>query len=568
MSTVAMAGRGPGTGLLVRLAVRRDRVMVPVWLGVLLLVDLASAASVPGLYPTEAERVKAAEAVNASPGIVALYGPILDVHSTGELAMTKMTVLYAVFVALMMLFVVRRHTRLDEENGQAELLGGTAITSEAPLTAALTFGAGVAVLLGVLTTLVNAAAGLPLGGSVAFGASWAGIALVAVGLTLVACQLSASSRTCAGIASGAIGVLFVLRAVGDTTDASWLSWLTPFGWNTQLRAYGDTRWWVLLLYVALAVALVGTARLLRSRRDLGSGMLAPRPGPATGSPRLADAIALSLRLHTPMLVGWTVGIAVTGLVFGAITPSFDAFDSGTVQDLLERVGGAGAFRDTLLGAVISVLAAGGDLLRRRGGQPRRQRRARRPHRAGARHRHVALAGVPGHHAGGAGRRSPGCCSSAVSRSPSASAATPTTPSAGWSPRPSPRRRRCGRWSRWPSLCFAFRSRWALLGWGIVVLFGTLGQIGELLNLPSWVLDLSPYSHAPRMPLEDFELGPCARPDRDRRRAARSGLAALPHPRHRLSSVEVRDPVERTAAERPHGQRRRRRAGPGRAAGHR
>ena len=51
MSTAVVSGRGPGTGLLVRLAVRRDRVMVPVWLAVLLLVDLASAASVPGCTP-------------------------------------------------------------------------------------------------------------------------------------------------------------------------------------------------------------------------------------------------------------------------------------------------------------------------------------------------------------------------------------------------------------------------------------------------------------------------------------------------------------------------------------
>ena len=47
---------------------------------------------------------------------------------------------------------------------------------------------------------------------------------------------------------------FGLRAVGDTA-VSWLSWLSPFGWSTQLRAYGDTRWWVLLLYVALAGVL-------------------------------------------------------------------------------------------------------------------------------------------------------------------------------------------------------------------------------------------------------------------------------------------------------------------------
>ena len=56
------------------------------------------------------------------------------------------------------------------------------------------------------------------------------------------------------------------------------------------------------------------------------------------------------------------------------------------------------------------------------------------------------------------------------------------------------------------LCFALRSRWALVGWGFVVVFATLGQVGELVGLPRWVLDLSPYSHAPKMPVAPFELG--------------------------------------------------------------
>ncbi len=506
MSTALPTTRAVGAGLLVRLAARRDRVMVPVWLGVLLLVCLASAAAVPGLYATEAERVKAAEAINASPGIVALYGPILDVHSTGELAMTKMTVLYAVFVAIMMLFVVRRHTRLDEENGQAELIAGTAISGDAPLVAALTFGAGVSVVLGLLAAAVNTAGGLPLVGSLAFGASWAGIGLVSAGLTALACQISPSSRTCAGIAASAIGLLFVLRAVGDTTEAAWLSWLTPFGWGTRLRAYADTRWWVLLLYPALAIALAGAARWLRSHRDLGAGLVAPRPGPATGSPRLADAIALSIRVHTPMLVGWTFGMAVCGLVFGAITPSFDAFDSGGIQDMLQRIGGAGAFRDTLLGAVISVLAVVVTCFAiaviGHGGSDEHDGRTEQVLATATSRSRAFLAtalvalvaatwlllvtGVA--LALGVGNDTDHSFGRLVASSLAQAPAVWTVVALA-------------------VLGFAFRSRWALAGWGLVVLFATLGQIGELLDLPGWVLDLSPYSHAPRMPLADFEVLP-------------------------------------------------------------
>jgi ABC-2 type transport system permease protein len=501
--------------LLLRLAWRRDRIMIGVWYGILLLVLLASAASTATVYASPADRVQAAQAINASPGLVALYGPILDVHSEGELAMTKMTVVYAVLVALMLLFVVRRHTRLDEENGQAELLGGTAITSRGPLAAALTFGAGVALLLGLLAAVVNAASGLPAAGSVAFGACWAGTGLVATGLTALACQISPSARTCAAIAASAIPALFVLRAVGDTTDASWLSWLSPFGWNTQLRAFSGTRWWVLLLYVAAAAALAGVAWAVRGGRDLGSGLVEPRPGPATGSPRLADAIALSLRVHAPMLVGWTVGIAVLGLVFGAISPSFDAFDSPNIEKLLQRLGGAGAFRDTLLGAVVSVVAlivtCFAIAVVNHGGADEQDGRteqvlatATSRSRAFLATAVVAIGGVTWLLAVAGLTLAIGVGSSSdhsfgrLVASPIAQAPAVWTVTA-----------LC-------LLCYALRSRWAVLGWGLVVLFATLGQIGELLQLPDWTLQLSPYTHSPVMPLQPFELGPAL---------ALSGIAA-------------------------------------------
>ena len=82
-----------------------------------------------------------------------------------------------------------------------------------------------------------------------------------------------------------------------------------------------------------------------------------RTGPGTGSPRLANAIALSLRLHTPMLVTWTVATAVMGLVFGAIAPQIgDLLDSPSARRMMERLGGVGALQDTLIAAELSVLA--------------------------------------------------------------------------------------------------------------------------------------------------------------------------------------------------------------------
>ena len=55
--------------------------------------------------------------------------------------------------------------------------------------------------------------------------------------------------------------------------------------------------------------------------------------------------------------------------------------------------------------------------------------------------------------------------------------------------------------------YALRSGWAAAGWVLLVAFLTLGQLGELLRLPTWVIHLSPYVHVPRMPAEPFAWQP-------------------------------------------------------------
>ena len=497
-----------GAATLTGKSLRRDRLMIAIWLAILGSVCYASAAATESLYPTVADRVSAAAALNASPGVVALYGPIVDPHSLGELAMTKMTVLYAVFVALLLAVIVRRHTRLEEESGQAELLGGTAVGRDAVLAAALTESVIVAGAVGGLAALACVAGGLPVSGSVAFGASWAGIGLFAAALTAVACQLSASARTCAAFSAAAIGGLFLVRAVGDTTTP-WLSWLSPFGWSTKLHAWSGTRWWVLGLYVVGALFLVAIAQVLQVRRDLGAGMLAPRPGPETASPHLADALTLTVRSNISMLIGWSLAMGVLGSVLGSIAPNIGSvLESSAARAMMERIGGPGAMEDTMLAAELSILAVVVTCFAvavvAHGGRDEHQGRtgqvlATATSRAAVFWATAAVAvlgstwllalggvavgfgyGIAGGHLWTALAN---IVPAALVQAPAVWLVTALAVAA-----------------------FALRSSWAAAGWAFIAGFLTLGQLGELLQLPQTVIKLSPYVHSPRMPAEPFTSG--------------------------------------------------------------
>jgi ABC-2 type transport system permease protein len=498
-----------GTWPLTRAALRRDRVLVTVWVLLLVVVVYASASATVSIYPTAADRVQAAEAINSSPAIVALYGPILDVRSEGELAMTKLTVLYAAFVALLFLVLVRRHTRTEEESGRAALLGATAVGRDAQLAAAVLESGSVAAALGILAAVACVVGGLPVVGSIGFAASWVGVSWVAIGLTAVACQLSASARTCAALAGAGIAVLFGLRVVGDT-GPEWVSWLSPFGWSTRLRAWSEPRWWVLLLYAVLGAGLVVSARMLQHGRDLGSGVFAARPGPAHGSPRLADAFALTWRVHRTMVSSWTVGVAALGLVMGAIAPGVgDLLDTDAGRQVIESLGGVGALQDALVAAVLSIAAVvvtcfAIAVVGHGAGDERDGRTEQVLATAVTRSRTfvatavISLGGASwlllvtgagaalglGMQAGGGAGDLGRFAGAALAQSPAvwvvAAAAL---------------------------LLHAFGSRLAVVAWALLASCFAIGQVGELLKLPDAVTGLSPYTHLPAMPVESFAATP-------------------------------------------------------------
>jgi hypothetical protein len=122
-----------GTATLARLAVRRDRVLLPVGILGIALFAISSAKATLALYPSAASMEEGIKTIFASPAAVALYGPISDPTDPNALAVVKTTMFGAVLLAIFGYAVVRRHTRSEEEDGRFELVGAGVVGRRAPL---------------------------------------------------------------------------------------------------------------------------------------------------------------------------------------------------------------------------------------------------------------------------------------------------------------------------------------------------------------------------------------------------------------------------------------------------
>jgi polyether ionophore transport system permease protein len=493
-----------GTRALARLALRRDRVMLPVWLAVFVTMAASSASATAGLFPTTDSVVQASQTFNGAQSLVALYGRIYDPTSVGALAMVKLGGLGAIFVAVLAVFMVVRHTRAEEEAGRLELVGATVVGRRAPLTAALLVVLGMNVVLAVLTALSLIAVGLPADGSFAFGLAWAAVGVAFAAIAAVTAQLTSGARAATGLAIAVLGLVYVLRAVGDTADRTgprWLTWLSPIGWGQQFRPYAGNRWWVLLITLAFAAVVTAGAYVLAGRRDLGAGLLPDRPGPAVAAPMLRSPLALAWRLQRGTLLAWLAAFALLGTVFGNIATTAGGFlNSAQAREVVTRLGGAKALTDAyfavMLGIVGVVASAYGvqAAMRLRSEETSLHAEALLSTATSrARwlwsHTVVALAGttllmvVAGGCAGlayaahlGEPAQAGRVLAAALVHVPAAWVLTGIVVAA-----------------------FGLAPRWASAGWAALVAFVLLGEVGPVLKLDQRVMDLSPFAHVPRLP---------------------------------------------------------------------
>jgi ABC-2 type transport system permease protein len=299
----------------------------------------------------------------------------------------------------------------------------------------------------------------------------------------------------------------VLRGAGDSAGARgphWLSWLSPAGWAEQARPFAGDRWVVLALPALATVALTGLAYVLAAHRDLGAGLFAPRPGPATAGAALGGPAGLAWRLQRGNLAGWALGLLAAGVAVGAAAKGVGALlgTSSQVRQAFERIGGQQALTSAYLAAIMSLagLAAAGyavsAALRLRSEESARLAEVVLVTPTGrlrwaVSHLSVVVAGTAvvlaaagtgaglgyGLRAGDVGTQVPRLLGAGLVQLPAALAVAGVAVA-----------------------LFGLRPAWSVTGgWSALALAALAALLGPTLRLPQWLTDVSPFNHVPRLP---------------------------------------------------------------------
>ncbi|MDP9696473.1 UNVERIFIED_ORG: ABC-2 type transport system permease protein [Arthrobacter globiformis] len=503
---------------LVLVQARRDRIILPVWILGISFLGFALANAVVTEFVDEAKAAIISMAA-ASPAFRFVRG-VPDGTGIGAVVFFQGYAFTAVLAGLMSTFLVTRHTRTDEDLGRGELIGSVAVWRAAPLAATLLLGAAANLVLALCVAAGFAAAGLPGPGAVTAGAAVGAAGAFFGALAAAIAQVMPAGRAANGAAAGLVGAAYFLRGIGDafgtpSTDmtqvtSGWVALLSPIGWGQRSRPFSAADPAPVLVLASATAALAITVLVVRNGRDLGASLLPECAGRERAGAGGASFPGLAWRQQRPILIGWCLFAALLGGIAGGLGPVVSDVIGGneSLRELILRLVPVSraeiidVFTAALLG-IAGVLAAAAGIqavLRLRAEEsegraellwatPRSRARWLGANLVLAAASVAVVAVVAGTAAtigltlSGVVNVPPGLLvAAALAHVPAAAVFVAAT-----------------------AVFFAAVPRVSIpLGWGMLAGGLVLGQFGELLRLPAWLQDLSPFRHSAAMPVEPFD----------------------------------------------------------------
>ncbi|HXJ63829.1 MAG TPA: hypothetical protein VNN79_08755 [Actinomycetota bacterium] len=326
----------------------------------------ASAYQYPRTFPTHESRIRLALSLKGNAGFDALFGTIHGIDTVAGYTAYKSLMTLMILGAIWGLLIATRLTRGEEDAGRWELfLAGWTTRGNAARQAAAGLGAGLVAVwvpTALLTAIVGALpkVGIGVGAALFYATAVAAAVAMFMAIGLVVGQLAATRHQANLIGAAVLAGSYLVRMVADSdAGLGWLRWASPLGWIEQLRPLTGSRPLAFLPIVLLVGVGVVVAVRIAAERDLGASALATRDAPRARMLLLGGQGGLTLRLARPAVIGWTVALAATGLVFGLVAQAAGSALKGSqsLEKVIERLGGTSVGAASYLGFVF-VSAAG------------------------------------------------------------------------------------------------------------------------------------------------------------------------------------------------------------------
>lgn len=350
---------------------RRDWLQVLLWGVGTALLAYASFIGVRDAYGTAQDRTSLLAAALANP-VILMFRGLPSGADEGAFMIFLIFPWLAILAAFMSTFLAVRHTRGDEETGRAELVAATPAARTMPFAATALHGLLANALLAALVASAFLAVGAEAEGALLAGTATGAVGVTFLGVGLLAAQLMRTSRGANSLAVWTLMASFVIagfgNAIGTPSDdltrmeSSWLTWLSPFGWGENTRAFDENLWWPALLSLGVGAVLAAVSAVLVAARDLGGSFIAERLGRADASPALSGPMALVWRLTRGAVLGWAVGGFLIGVLSTSLASLVEEIGASNpaVEQILRQVSGAGSVQQgtiTTFFTMLGVLAA-------------------------------------------------------------------------------------------------------------------------------------------------------------------------------------------------------------------
>jgi ABC-2 type transport system permease protein len=336
---------------LLRQRMRRDWKQLLMWVVGTALLAYVSYTGVSQSYGSLQDRQALLVTVMANP-VILLFRGLPSGAEQGAMMVFLIFPFLALDAALMSTFLAVRHTRADEEQGRAELVSATPAARTTPVVATAIHGLIANFALAALTTLAFIGTGAGVEGAKVAGFAVFGVGVAFLGIGLVAGQLMRTSRGANSLATWIVVIAFLVSGIGNALgtpsddlqrmESSWLTWLSPFGWGENVRAYSDNNLWPAVLALAFGLVLAGVAIALQSARDLDESFIPERLGRAEAGPLLSTPTGLVWRLTWGATLGWVIGGLLTGMLSTSLASVVNQVtgDNPSIVKILQKIGGS------------------------------------------------------------------------------------------------------------------------------------------------------------------------------------------------------------------------------------